>query len=485
MSITITIEGGLHSNVEVTLDEGNVYVLIGKNGAGKSRLLQGIKNSDRTGSNIILLSGSYESVSQPTNVNLEEARLSQIQTLSPVHVQSAVSADPTMTKIFQYFFRVLFDADITFNARSFQINGFELYQEADGYRAIFNLLYYLISDHRVILLDEPERFFHPTMKSVFISLVSEIAKNYNKVIVLTSHSDEAVRFDLDNVSIWLLKPQVIKLNSWLGNITHPGYPNARDKQQFIDWITHHTEVFFAKSNCLVEGVSDEIVLEAIRNKLALKYNLENISVSHVAASNHEAGGKSRLHKFQAFLGSLNSAFVIADKDIIVDGVTKWITPAAGEAEAKVIADAKAHHLHILENGEIEDYYFLHASFDFCTDVVRAKANKVSAAYEQARIISTKSINEVEVQFAEIVEILKSYGNAYNYMPVLKELSKSYLLAKYVLGDRSQERHIEDAVSGDTIDINFKFAGHGKSMNFPTDTLKKIQELDQEIETGLT
>lgn len=296
--ITINIKDGLHAGASVNIDKDKVYILIGKNGSGKSKLLKSIK---QLVPDAILLNGNFERVAEITSIDSRQALGEHKSHQFPMHIATLVALDPTVLKIFQYYFKILFDADLNIAGNQFTIGNFTLPEEADGLKSIFNLLYYLVSDHELILLDEPERFFHPTMKTVFISLVSEIAKKYNKTIIIASHSKEVIRFDLDNIEVWLLSPAIINLKIWMSGLSVAAYSSAKEKNQFIDWVTYHTEVFFSKSIGLVEGVSDQIVLAAIKNKLSVKYNFENIVICHVAASHHEGGGKSRLHKMQSFL----------------------------------------------------------------------------------------------------------------------------------------------------------------------------------------
>lgn len=101
-------------------------------------------------------------------------------------------------------FKTLFDDELTIEGGNFKLCLHILHTEADGLKPIFNLLYYLVSLYKIIILDEPERFLHSSMRIVFISLISEGVKNYGKIIIITSHFTESIRYDLDNVKTLLL-----------------------------------------------------------------------------------------------------------------------------------------------------------------------------------------------------------------------------------------------------------------------------------------
>jgi len=487
----ITFKNGPHENLSFDFKENSVSVLIGKNGSGKSKILQSIKSA--TGGSdgpigqpkegqFLLLKGNFENIQEIQTINPTTAKTQQVRDESPSQVTSLIAADPILVKIFSYFFKALFDIDLTIKGANFQSGAFDLGQEAEGLRSLFNLLYYLISPHKYIHLDEPERFLHPSMRGLFISILSEIANNYEKTIILSSHSHLSVRYDLDNVYVLQVQkdpPNIIDIKAWRSSLTSTMYTQPKDKSQFINWFQYHTNVLFSKNACLVEGLSDQVILEALKNKFCLQYGLENISINHVGASNHESGGKGRLHKYQHFLNQLCPTFIIADEDIIGTDLTKWFTPTGTSTSDKIL-EAKNHNLHILSRGEIEDYYFIDPSFDYCTDVATAKANKISAAYEQAKIIYSKTAKEVDSQFEEVIKILAQYSPNAGTEHLLKSIAKEFIVDKYAKGITTSD-HIKETIVQNETEISFKFTSSAKVYKIPSAEIDKMKIASSDID----
>lgn len=233
----------------------------------------------------------------------------------------------------------------------------------------------------------------------------------------------------------------------------------------------------------MEGVSDQIILDALKNKLSFHFSLENISINHVASSHHESGGKSRLHKFQSFLSQLCETFVIADKDIITTDISKWCTPFTIDSDLVKIAVASTHKLHILPKGELEDYYFTDTDYDFCSSIAKSKANKVSAAYEQASIIFKKSHQEVITQFKDIVDIFQIYTSDVGNFEILKSVAKDYIIEKYVKLSEASE-HLTDNKNETEVEVEFKFASSAKKYKYPLKDFEMLKDIGAQLEKGL-
>jgi predicted ATP-dependent endonuclease of OLD family len=480
--MNISLNEEPHYGKSITINENSVTILVGKNSSGKSRILRSIKNQNQSS---VLLSNNYENIQEINTINPTHAKQQQVENYSPVQVSSIIAADPVLTKIFAYFFKTLFDIDLQIDGSRFKAGKHFIDSEADGLKSLFNLIYYLVSSHKLILMDEPERFLHPTMRHVFINMLSEVAKNYQKTIVISSHSNISVRYDLDNVFIFQVQKNPSKLTDikeWLINLKDAKYTYKKDQQAFLDWFHYHTDILFSKNICLVEGISDQIVLNAIKNKLSFHFNLENININHVASSHHETGGKTRLHKFQTFLSQLSEAFVIADKDILSRDILKWYTPSSTDTDQIKIEEAKKYKLHILPKGEIEDYYFIDINYDICSTITNAKANKVSAAYEQASIIYSKSYEEVLGQFKDIVDILNNYSNYSGNFDILKSVAKDYIIEKYVKGTVASE-HLTDRIIETEVEVEFKFASSAKKYKYPLTDFQMLKDIGERLEMG--
>lgn len=474
-----------HHGQTIDIQNNSVTILVGKNAAGKTIILQAIK--DQLNQEAVLLRTNYENVEGITTINRNAIDRQQIDSTVPNQVASIVAADPELHVIFQFFFKALFESELKIESGQFHSSETNLALEGDGMKSLFNLIYYLISPHKYILLDEPERFLHPSMRGIFISMLSEVARNYEKTIVLSSHSNLSIRFDLDNVEVIHVQKNPSKLTSikeWVENLSVSEYNDPKQIHQFKDWFYYHTNILFCKNVILVEGVSDQIVLESLRSKLSFQYGLENISINHVASSHHESGGKGRLHKIQSFLSGLLSTIVVADKDVISGSeLKKWYSPINGEAEASVINHCESNGLFILPKGEIEDYYFLDPLSEFCTDSTTAKKNKIPAAYEQASMLYRKTSEEIVTQFSDVISIFEKNSTNISAEELLRPIAKKHLVKKYVEGEPDSS-HVVSIETQEGAEITFKFTDSAKKFKYSKESLDKLKSTGQDIDSEL-
>lgn len=475
-----------HKTKTIDIPDDHVTILIGKNGSGKSKILLSIKNAPSS-TDSILLTGSYESIPDIQTVNISGSETEQTKNYTPLYTPSLVAANPELLKIFQFYFKTLFNLDIKVENNAIKTGDFKLNDDADGLKSIFNLTYYILSQHKTLLLDEPERFFHPSLSELFLTLLSEVAKNYKKKIVITTHSQELMRFDLSNVVIYRVNndpSSIFNLQTWINDISVPEYTDTKSKQAFKDWFFFHSDVVFAKYAILVEGFSDQITLNSLKQKLSFEYRLEDLVIKSVASSHHEAGGKTRMHKMQTFLNTLLPTYSLADKDIIGTLLTNWYAWSNTDPEPKVIGDAKLAKLFILSKAELEDYYFIDPSYDYCQSIAQAKANKIAASYEQARIILTKPYKEIETQYSEIVNFFKIIINYSDSIDSpLKQLAKDYVIDKHLKGE-NKSTHLRERVDGSKIKVGFNFTPSSKEFEISIASLEKIKRASDEIDTQL-
>lgn len=469
-----------HQNGTIKVFDNSVHLFVGKNGAGKSRVLTDLKNQLQ---NAVLLNQNFENVGQIQTVNPESASNEQIRQNNPSHVPSLASSDEEILNILKFIFKSLFDSELQVSQNEFNVDEYRLRQNADGFKSVFNLFYYLISPHKILLLDEPERFLHPSLRSIFISLVSEIAMNYEKKIFISTHSSDLMRFDLKNVHLYNFKKKpykIVNLNNWKRSLTDKQYSAQKHKTAFLNWFYHHSDIVFSDYSILVEGVSDQIILESLRKKFSFLLNLENVSINYVASSYNEQGGKSRLPKIQAFLSQLLETHSLADLDILQQGIKKWVSNSDQYDQDDLIEEASKKNLHILKKGDIEDYYFIDSFSNYCKSVSRAKNNKIAAAYEQASIVSNKQLEEVKIQFSDIFEIFKIIkSNNKLDLEEIENLAKDYVIDKYRNKDVSSD-HFKDHVDNGKHKVNVKFTDSLEEFSFSKEKLEKLREVYLQI-----
>jgi len=469
----------------INLHESGVTVLIGRNGSGKSKILNGIKSGK--GEHVVFLRGNYENVENIETISLTNVEANQRREGVPVGVSSIVASDPHLLKIFQFFFKSLFNKELKIEGNRFKVNDYFLNEDADGYKAIFNIIYYLISPHKFILLDEPERFFHPSLSTIFLNMLSEIAKNYQKTIVISTHSSQLIRFDLPNVYMYRVSndpPKLDNISDWIMNSSTDKYNTPKQKEIFLDWFYYHSDLIFSSVLILVEGVSDQIVMSALKQRLSIENKFETIVIKYVASSHHEDGGKSRLHKMQKHCESLLPTYSISDSDILKDEISRWCDCVANEHKDESIRKATENNLFILSKGTIEDYYFCDEDSVFCKNIKEAKKNKIPAAYEQSRLILTKPLHEIEQRFEEVIGFLKvSSQTKTDEDVILKSLAKEYLVDKHLKKNISFP-HISDEEDEANFKIKFNFTSSTHGYEYPKQSLQDLMKIGNDLDTKL-
>ncbi|NQT79224.1 MAG: AAA family ATPase [Candidatus Aminicenantes bacterium] len=482
----ITINSEPHKGKVIEIHDYAVHIFVGKNGTGKSRLLKSLKEMWRA--DAVHLTRNFEGVPSIQAASIEGIIKTQANDPAPHQVSSVIAADLNLKHIMQYYFQLLLNTELTQQGNDFKSGDFGLPNDADGFKSIFNLIYYIISPHKIILMDEPERFLHPSLRSFFISILSVIAKKYKKNIFIATHSPSLIRFDLDNVYTYQLSRspnKIIDLKQWLENLPANTPPEQQYKKSFQDWFYYHSDIVFSNKVVLLEGISDQIVMEALKQKLCYELKVEDLCFKSVACAIHEPGGKSRLYKIQNVLKNLVPTFCIADKDIINQGITNWFTPSAGDNDTQKIKKAKTKGLYILSSGEIEDYYFIESGSHYCSSITNAKNEKIAAAYEQAQIIASKDLSDVKGQYNEIFSMLNEIApQPVDLKKYLFTAAQNYVMEMYGRGFTGSD-HFNAMESGDEVEITFNFIDLKKEIKINTKLYKKaIAGIEKDINDSL-
>ena len=478
---TININSGPHQSKKIEIHDNSVHILVGKNGSGKSQLLMSLNKQLKDS---IHLTAGFEGVSGvETVVNYDRLKRDQLESKSPHHVSSFVASDTTIRTIIEYYFQLLFGIKLDYVEGNFKTGNFPLSSDADGFKSIFNLIYYMVSPNKIVLLDEPERFLHPSLRPLFMSVLSVIATNYKKKFIIATHSPSLMRFDLDNVYSYQLRrnpDEIFALKHWLENLPGDTSTERENKQSFQNWFYYHSDIVFSSRVILLEGISDQIIMEALRQKLSYDLKIEDVCFKFIAQSTHESGGKTRLHKIQKLLESLVPTVCIADKDIITDGLEKWFTPLSGTNESQKIVMAKNHGLYILPVGELEDYYFTGSQYIYCKDIATARGNKIPAAYEQAQIIASTELSDIKTQYHDIFNILCDIApQPADLKKYLISIAYNHFINVHVKKYPTTE-HIQDKVTGNNVEILLNFMEKKEPIKISKKDLTDLDELIKKI-----
>lgn len=203
---TIGYKTPLIKGVDTSLDLGEICLLIGNNGVGKTTLIKSILNQIPT------LNGEIVLQNQPLK------RLSQkkiAEQIAVVFSKSQVPANFTLTDLvalgkyihYPYYFN-LNNSDlqevehIIESLNLTQYKDFPLQKLSDGNLQKAFIGRALAQNSPMIILDEPTTHLDEKNKIIILKLLRNLAKNHNKLILFSSHDWRLAKEFSDN--IWLV-----------------------------------------------------------------------------------------------------------------------------------------------------------------------------------------------------------------------------------------------------------------------------------------
>lgn len=130
---------------------------------------------------------------------------------------------------------------------------------ASGYYALISILHMLLNkSDNLIVIDEPENHFHPTMIQRLSAKLKTLTDKQKKQLIIITHSPKFVTYDILNVSsdsklIIISRPNVTSTNHSISDSFKPKL------------VPHlfNPDMFFGRCSMIVEGSSDYFTLKAI------------------------------------------------------------------------------------------------------------------------------------------------------------------------------------------------------------------------------
>ena len=190
-NITIGYKTPLIKGVETALDLGNICLLIGNNGVGKTTLIKSLLNQ------IPVLSG--EIVLKEKNIKtLSNKEIAE--QIAVVFSKSPIPANYTLTDLislgkyihYPYYFELKGEdkedvEQIIESLNLTQYRNFPLSQLSDGNLQKAFIGRALAQNSPMIILDEPTTHLDEENKIIILKLLRNLAKNQNKLILFSSH----------------------------------------------------------------------------------------------------------------------------------------------------------------------------------------------------------------------------------------------------------------------------------------------------------
>jgi len=144
-----------------------------------------------------------------------------------------------------------------------------------------------------LLIEEPEAHLHPQWQNVLFSYLREIGKR-NIQVFISSHSPTiSAKSDIDSLIVLTKKGESV-ISTPLRNIEISA-SQKNHLHRFLD-VTK-SQLFFARSVILVEGISEALLLPVFAKRMGESYNLEKNAVEIVNISGVA---------FEPFAGLFNS-----------------------------------------------------------------------------------------------------------------------------------------------------------------------------------
>ncbi|QCY46871.1 Hypothetical protein GcLGCM259_1127 [Glutamicibacter creatinolyticus] len=164
----------------------------------------------------------------------------------------------------------------------------------------------------VICVEEPEIFQHPARARAFAQVLSELSEAPGTQVLIGTHSPYFIRPDqFENLKrMNLINGRSTVKQSNIGEIAKKTGKDARSVlKQVQQWFpTQFSEGFFADAAVLVEGDTDQVILEAIGSRIGKDLHFHGISILNMQ-------GKNNLHLGYEILQSVHvPTYIIFDGD---------------------------------------------------------------------------------------------------------------------------------------------------------------------------
>ncbi len=411
----------------------NIHVFIGPNGSGKSTLMD--KINDYIGNDKVkIIQGNINYIGEIIGINEEDIKKKSFRHKNADNVVSLINSNETIKSVIFYWFENLFGKKIMKEDNEFKVTDesgtFSLSVEGDGYKSFFNLIYYLITpEFKHIIFDEPERHLHPNLQVSLFNMIKKLSVDYEKQIYLTTHNPNFIDLLSINVENILLN----KKDKKAFNVTN--ILDGVSNKQFTTWIHYNKHILFSSAIVLLEGYSDQILLNHLIGKLNHSAYGRNTTFCSVAIAK-ENGGKGRIPKYQEILSQFFPSWALYDLDLLLDTsgeLGKYIeneslTIFKNELTSKAITnkdELKAffncgsndidfisvilrtllddHKVLVLSQGEMEDYCQTLHSSDKLTDKI----------YDEVDHVSITEIRQVEEEYFKLLELISEVDDPHD------------------------------------------------------------------------
>lgn len=205
---------------DIQLLSGNVYILIGKNGSGKSTFLKTLSKQidPKNGTCHINKKSLYEIDHEdlPKQIAFVSSKLEETDYLRVLDYVGLARSPYTN------YFGKLNESDLAIVEKSIQLVGVEsladrfITELSDGEKQLVAIAKSIAQETPVILLDEPTAFLDYTNKMRIMNCLTQVAREQKKCIIISSHD---LDISLDSQCPFLVVDKSDGTLKLLGNIS--------------------------------------------------------------------------------------------------------------------------------------------------------------------------------------------------------------------------------------------------------------------------
>lgn len=270
-------------NIDVFFEENKIYGLLGRNGVGKTTLLNLINNRVFRDSGEILLDGEdiYEN-----DRMLQRMYLSKEQNLYPENIK--VKDIFKWTNEFYENFNMEYALELS---EKFDLNIKKKFKSlSTGYKSICKIIVALATEAEVIMLDEPILGLDANYRELFYKELMNNYINNPKTIIISTHIIEEIEDIIENVVI--IHDKKIIVNKEISELIDSVYT--------VSGIGRKIEEFIKNKNCIevseFASIKTAMIIGELNEELRREireYNFElgKVKLQKLFVAITENGGK--------------------------------------------------------------------------------------------------------------------------------------------------------------------------------------------------
>lgn len=227
-------------NVNLTVEQGQIYGIIGYSGAGKSTLIRLLNGLEKPTSGSVTING--HAISAARGESLRQARLK----ISMVFQHFNLLWSRTVSENIAFSMQIAGAPKAAIKARVAELinlvglsgreNAYPS-QLSGGQKQRVGIARALANNPDVLLCDEATSALDPQTTDQILELLLDINRRFNLTIVLITHEMHVVRKICDRVAV-MENGRVVEEGDVLTVFTHPQQPITR---QFVRQVSQYTE----------------------------------------------------------------------------------------------------------------------------------------------------------------------------------------------------------------------------------------------------